>query len=166
MSEVIVALDTEINPAQLSHEGLEGAAVTVWERRTESIEHEPNPDPEGEPLENVVVGKERVVTAEVAEQVLGDAVSNHVADSGWVHPDDSPRLTLDKTPIDADGQDAATVTARYHPTVSPAQVTFAVNGAPTDVATTDGVAEIEIMKSEPGPITVEVEGQTVNLEAV
>ena len=40
---------------------------------------------------------------------------------------------------------------------APTQVTFSVNGATTTVALTDGVAELEITTSVPGPIEVSVD---------
>lgn len=165
MSELTVDADLEIEVAQLAYEL--GEPVTIFQRTESRIEEGPPHPNGGGPTEDVVVERRRVVSAPVTQQQLEDAVAAHVPVPGWAHPEDSPRVVVDKTVIQANGLDAATITARWHPTVAPAgPATFVVNGgAPVNVAITGGVAELAVTSDEPRTIDVAIAGRTIRVEA-
>ena len=72
-----------------------------------------------------------------------------------------PTLTADTAAIPTDGTTAATVT--YESGRAPATVSFDVNGQVTEEATVAGTAEVEVVSSSPGIITVTCEGLTVTI---
>jgi len=76
-------------------------------------------------------------------------------------------VTADTYRIPADNATPATVSYYQRPDRAPAQIAFTVNGQAVNVATTDGVAELEVTSGVVRPIEVVVADQTtILIEAV
>lgn len=121
--------------------------------------------PAGTDLRVVHRDEESVIrSAEATQAELEAAVAAYQYDEARVRQDElDGTVQVDRTTIKADGVDAALVTAwRFS---EPGPVTFVVNGVATDVALTDGAAELVITAAQPGPIEVTANGKTVIITA-
>lgn len=86
-----------------------------------------------------------------------------------IPPVPDPVLRVEGVPS-ADGTTPATARIEWpeHPDLTPpATVVFTLNGARSEpVTVVDGVAELEVTASGPGPIDVEAEGQALWIEVL
>jgi hypothetical protein len=83
----------------------------------------------------------------------------------WNLVDREVRLEVDRMTIPADGSEFATVRYTHPGSGAPASVDFDVNGDVTTEPLVDQKAEIEVVASGPGPITVTAGGKSVTLTA-